>query len=429
MKDTLIESAKKEKITSTISKVSKIEEIDTLKLANLIAKGRVVIPKNVLREHISPKAVGECVSTKVNANIGTSREHGNVEEELLKAKTSVLYGADTVMDLSTGKDINSVRRQILKEIDVPVGTVPIYQAASEHSSVLDMTEDDMFNAVRLHVKDGVDFVTIHTGVTLRAIDLLRSDERILDIVSRGGSFLAAWMIHHGCENPFYSEFDYLLDIVKEYDVTLSLGDGMRPGCIADASDRSMFEEVITLGELVKRARNAGIQSMVEGPGHVPLNEIEPGVRSIKNICDGAPLYLLGPLITDIAPGYDHITAAIGGAVAGLAGADFLCMTTPSEHLALPDVDDIREGTVVTKIAAHAVDLIKFGQRQKARKLDNEMALARSNLDWEKQFKLAIDPEKAIQIHSRCKELDTCSMCGELCSIKIMQDALNKKQLP
>jgi phosphomethylpyrimidine synthase len=429
MKDTLIESAKKEKITSTISKVSKIEEIDTLKLANLIAKGRVVIPKNVLREHISPKAVGECVSTKVNANIGTSREHGNVEEELLKAKTSVLYGADTVMDLSTGKDINSVRRQILKEIDVPVGTVPIYQAASEHSSVLDMTEDDMFNAVRLHVKDGVDFITIHTGVTLRAIDLLRSDERILDIVSRGGSFLAAWMIHHGCENPFYSEFDYLLDIVKEYDVTLSLGDGMRPGCIADASDRSMFEEVITLGELVKRARNAGIQSMVEGPGHVPLNEIEPGVRSIKNICDGAPLYLLGPLITDIAPGYDHITAAIGGAVAGLAGADFLCMTTPSEHLALPDVDDIREGTVVTKIAAHAVDLIKFGQRQKARKLDNEMALARSNLDWEKQFKLAIDPEKAIQIHSRCKELDTCSMCGELCSIKIMQDALNKKQLP
>jgi len=426
MKDTLIESAKKENITSTISKVSKIEGIDSLRLANLIAKGRVVIPKNVLRKHISPKAVGECVSTKVNANIGTSREHGNVEEELLKAKTSVLYGADTVMDLSTGKDINSVRRLILKDIDVPIGTVPIYQAASEHSSVLDMTEDDMFNAVRLHVKDGVDFVTIHTGVTLRAIDLLRSDERILNIVSRGGSFLAAWMIHHGNENPFYSEFDYLLEIVKEYDVTLSLGDGMRPGCIADASDRSMFEEVITLGELVKRSRNAGVQSMVEGPGHVPLNEIEPAVRSIKNICDGAPLYLLGPLITDIAPGYDHITAAIGGAVAGLAGADFLCMTTPSEHLALPNVDDIREGTVVTKIAAHAVDLIKFGQRQKARKLDYEMALARSNLDWEKQLNMAIDPQKAIQIHSRCKDLDTCSMCGELCSIKIMQEALKKK---
>ncbi|HUV82557.1 MAG TPA: phosphomethylpyrimidine synthase ThiC [archaeon] len=426
MMATLIESAKKDKLTSTISKVSKIEGIDSLRLANLIAKGRVVIPKNVLREHISPKAVGECVSTKVNANIGTSREHGNVEEELLKAQTSVLYGADTVMDLSTGKDINSVRRLILKEIDVPIGTVPIYQAASEHASVLDMTEDDMFNAVRLHVKDGVDFVTIHTGVTLRAIDLLRSDGRILNIVSRGGSFLAAWMIHHGNENPFYSEFDYLLEIVKEYDVTLSLGDGMRPGCIADASDRAMFEEVIVLGELVKRSRNAGVQSMVEGPGHVPLNEIEPAVRSIKNICDGAPLYLLGPLITDIAPGYDHITAAIGGAVAGLAGADFLCMTTPSEHLALPNVDDIREGTVVTKIAAHAVDLIKFGQRQKARKLDYEMAHARSNLDWEKQLNMAIDPQRAIQIHSRCKDLDTCSMCGELCSIKIMQEALNKK---
>jgi phosphomethylpyrimidine synthase len=426
MTATLIESAKKDKLTSTISKVSKIEGIDSLRLANLIAKGRVVIPKNVLREHISPKAVGECVSTKVNANIGTSREHGNVEEELLKAQTSVLYGADTVMDLSTGKDINSVRRLILKEIDVPIGTVPIYQAASEHASVLDMTEDDMFNAVRLHVKDGVDFVTIHTGVTLRAIDLLRSDGRILNIVSRGGSFLAAWMIHHGNENPFYSEFDYLLEIVKEYDVTLSLGDGMRPGCIADASDRAMFEEVIVLGELVKRSRNAGVQSMVEGPGHVPLNEIEPAVRSIKNICDGAPLYLLGPLITDIAPGYDHITAAIGGAVAGLAGADFLCMTTPSEHLALPNVDDIREGTVVTKIAAHAVDLIKFGQRQKAGKLDYEMAHARSNLDWEKQLNMAIDPQRAIQIHSRCKDLDTCSMCGELCSIKIMRDALNKK---
>jgi phosphomethylpyrimidine synthase len=426
MTATLIESAKKDKLTSTISKVSKIEGIDSLRLANLIAKGRVVIPKNVLREHISPKAVGECVSTKVNANIGTSREHGNVEEELLKAQTSVLYGADTVMDLSTGKDINSVRRLILKEIDVPIGTVPIYQAASEHASVLDMTEDDMFNAVRLHVKDGVDFVTIHTGVTLRAIDLLRSDGRILNIVSRGGSFLAAWMIHHGNENPFYSEFDYLLEIVKEYDVTLSLGDGMRPGCIADASDRAMFEEVIVLGELVKRSRNAGVQSMVEGPGHVPLNEIEPAVRSIKNICDGAPLYLLGPLITDIAPGYDHITAAIGGAVAGLAGADFLCMTTPSEHLALPNVDDIREGTVVTKIAAHAVDLIKFGQRQKAGKLDYEMAHARSNLDWEKQLNMAIDPQRAIQIHSRCKDLDTCSMCGELCSIKIMQEALNKK---
>lgn len=406
--------------------VSQVECIEPTKLAGLIATGRVVIPRNLSREHISPIAIGECISTKVNANIGTSREYGDVDEEVLKARTAVQFGADTVMDLSTGADMNSVRRRILKEINVPVGSVPVYQAASEHSSVLDMTEDDMFNAVRLHIRDGVDFVTMHTGVTLRALDLLKSDNRILNIVSRGGSFLAAWMLHHGSENPYYAEFDYLLEMAAEYDITLSLGDGMRPGCISDASDRSMFEEVITLGEQVKKARDAGVQTMVEGPGHVPLDKIESSVRSIKNICGGAPLYLLGPLVTDIAPGYDHITAAIGGAVAGMAGADFLCMTTPSEHLALPGVEDIREGAVVTKIAAHAIDLIKTGQRQRAASLDNEMARARRDLDWEGQFKIAVDPEKAVQLHSRCKDIETCSMCGELCSIKIMREILDKK---
>ncbi|MDF1556839.1 MAG: phosphomethylpyrimidine synthase ThiC [ANME-2 cluster archaeon] len=426
MSDTTMEYARQGHITPGIKNVACLEGLEPARLVKLISHGKVVIPKNILRGNISSMAVGECTSTKVNANVGTSRAHVDVKEEVHKARTAVQYGADTVMDLSTGSQIDSVRRRLLKEIDAPIGTVPIYQAASTCSSVLDMTTDDMFNAVQRHVEDGVDFITIHAGVTQQAVEHLRSEGRILDIVSRGGSFLAAWMLHHGCENPYYAEFDYLLDIVKEYDVTLSLGDGMRPGCIADASDRCMFEEVITLGELVQRSREAGVQAIVEGPGHVPLDQIEPAVRSIKNICDDAPLYLLGPLVTDIAPGYDHITAALGGAVAGMAGADFLCMTTPAEHLALPTVEDIREGAVVTKIAAHAIDLVKAGQRERARIQDNEMARARHDLDWEKQFKLAIDPQKALAIHSRCKDMETCSMCGELCSIKLIRDVLDKK---
>ncbi|MCL7415011.1 MAG: phosphomethylpyrimidine synthase [ANME-2 cluster archaeon] len=426
MSNTIMEYARQGHITPEIKNVACLEGLEPARLVNLISHGKVVIPKNILRGNISSMAVGECISTKVNANVGTSKAHEDVKEEVHKATTAVQYGADTVMDLSTGSQIDSVRRRLLKEIEVPIGTVPIYQAASTCSSVLDMTTDDMFNAVQRHVEDGVDFITIHAGVTLKAVEHLISEGRILDIVSRGGSFLAAWMLHHGRENPYYAEFDYLLDIVKEYDVTLSLGDGMRPGCIADASDRCMFEEVITLGELVQRSRDAGVQAIVEGPGHIPLDQVEPAVRSIKNICDGAPLYLLGPLVTDIAPGYDHITAALGGAVAGMAGADFLCMTTPAEHLALPTVEEIKEGAVVTKIAAHAIDLVKAGQRERARIQDNEMAGARRDLDWERQFKLAIDPQKALAIHSRCKDVETCSMCGELCSIKLMRDVLDKK---
>lgn len=426
MSETLMEYARRGQITPVIRQAAANEGIDAAKLAGLVACGRVVIPGNVRRSNIPSAAVGECVSTKVNANVGTSQEHMDEEEELLKAQTAVRYGADTVMDLSTGSNPDSVRRMLLKKIQAPIGSVPIYQAAVSSSSVLDMTEDDMFGAIRKHIIDGVDFITVHAGVTLRALEHLQTDRRMLDIVSRGGSFLAAWMLHHGKENPFYSEFDYLLEMAAEYDVTLSLGDGMRPGCIADASDRAMFEEVVTLGGLVKKARSAGVQSIVEGPGHMPLDQIEPCVRSIKNICLSAPLYLLGPLVTDVAPGYDHITAALGGAVAGMWGADFLCMTTPSEHLALPSVEDIREGAVVTRIAAHAVDIVKAGQRTRARKRDNHMAEARRRLDWKSQFELAVDPDRAMQIHSRCSNLETCSMCGKLCSIKIMQEALQKK---
>lgn len=425
MSNTLMEYARQGHSIPVIKTAAAAEGLDPARITRLIAQGRVVIPGNIKREHIPPMAVGKCMSTKVNANVGTSQTHAEVEEEMNKARTAVRYGADTVMDLSTGDDIDTVRRRLLQEIEAPVGTVPIYQAASACSSVLDMTADDMFNALRKHVEDGVDFITVHAGVTTKAIEHLRAEGRILDIVSRGGSFMAAWMLHHGRENPYYAEFDYLLEIVKEYDVTLSLGDGMRPGCTADASDRCMFEEVITLGELVQRSRAAGVQAMVEGPGHVPLDQIEPAVRSIKNICDGAPLYLLGPLVTDLAPGYDHITAAIGGAVAGMAGADFLCMTTPAEHLALPGVDDIRDGAVVTKIAAHAIDLVKSGQRQRAQEQDNEMAMLRRDLNWDGQFRRAIDPERAMAIHSKCRDVETCSMCGELCSIKLMRDVLGR----
>jgi phosphomethylpyrimidine synthase len=283
----------------------------------------------------------------------------------------------------------------------------------------------MFNIVRKHAEDGIDFITIHAGVTLSSFQRLKNSERILDVVSRGGAFTISWMKHSNEENPFYSEYDYLLEIAREYELTISLGDGMRPGCINDASDRAKFEEFIILGELVKKARSEGVQTIVEGPGHVPIDEIGLSVTAMKHLTGNAPIYLLGPLVTDIAPGYDHITAAIGGAVAGMHGADFLCMTTPAEHLALPTVEDIKEGTTVTRIAAHAADLTKEGVRERARLSDREMALARRDLDWNRQFGLAIDSEKAKAIHVRSKNLDACSMCGELCSIKMMREVMKK----
>ena len=419
-----------------LEKVSLAEGLSLDKLKRLIETGRVVIPRNAKRalgaenRDIALKAIGEGMSTKVNVNIGTSKDYVNLEEEVEKAKVAVKYGADTIMDLSTGGNLDEIRRTILKEVNVPVGTVPIYQAALEKAgvrAVVDMSSDDMFNAVRKHAEDGIDFVTIHAGVNLNSLERLRRSERILDVVSRGGAFLVAWMIHNEQENPFYEEYDYLLEIAKEYDLTLSLGDGMRPGCISDASDRAKYMEVIILGELVKLAREEGVQAMVEGPGHVPLDEIEASVKTIKHITDFAPLYLLGPLVTDIAPGYDHFVSSIGGAVAGMYGADFLCMVSPSEHLALPSVDDIKEGTIVTKIAAHAADLVKEGQRERARLLDDEMAHARKNLDWKRQLEIAINSEEARRIrNSRPSESDACSICGDLCAIKMVKEFLKRK---
>ncbi|APH39671.1 phosphomethylpyrimidine synthase ThiC [Methanohalophilus halophilus] len=420
---TLMDEAKKGNIPPQINKVAEEEGIDPEIVRKYVAEGVITIPKNVLRE-TSPKAIGKCMGVKVNANVGTSRDFVDVEDEVKKAETAVKYGADSIMDLSTGGDLDSTRKLLMKAVDVPFGTVPIYQAASSQKTVVDMTSDDIINAVRKHAEDGVDFVTIHAGVNQNALQRLRKGDRIMDVVSRGGSFTIAWMIHNEQENPLYSEFDYLIEIAREYDMTLSLGDGMRPGCIHDASDNAKFMEFITLGELVKEARNSNVQTFVEGPGHVAADEVQLSVKSMKQLCHDAPLYLLGPLVTDIAPGYDHITGAIGGTIAGMSGADFLCMTTPAEHLALPTADDIREGAIITKIAAHAADLTRHGQREKARQTDLRMAQARRDLDWEKQFEVAIDSEKPAAIRqSRKTGSDACSMCGELCALKIVQDAL------
>lgn len=424
---TLMEDAKKGIITPQMEAVARDEGIDAKTICSCVARGTISIPNNPVRD-CRVVGIGKYLSTKVNANIGTSRDYINIDEEVEKAKTAETFGADALMDLSTGGDLDLIRKKIMDAVNIPIGSVPIYQAASSKKTVVDMTSDDMFNAVRKHAKDGIDFVTIHAGVNQDSMKRIKQGDRITDIVSRGGSFTLAWMLHNAEDNPFYSEYDYLLEITHEYDMAVSLGDGMRPGCIHDASDGPSFMEFITLGELVKRTREADIQCFVEGPGHVPIDEVELSVKGMKSLCNNAPLYLLGPLVTDIAPGYDHITGAIGGTLAGMYGTDFLCMTTPAEHLALPTNDDIREGTIVTKIAAHAADLTKEGQKERARTVDDKMAHARKNLDWDTQFDLAIDGEKAKSIRdSRNTGSGACSMCGDLCAMKIVSKALEEEK--
>lgn len=424
---TLMEDAKKGLITPEIKSVADVEGIDADTVRSCVEKGLVTIPRNI-KGKSRAFGIGKYMSVKVNANIGTSRDFVDIDDEVEKAKVAVKYGADTIMDLSTGGDLDLIRARIMDAVDVPIGTVPIYQAAASHKTVVDMTSDDMFNAVRKHAEDGVDFVTVHAGVNHNAIERLKNSDRITNMVSRGGSFTFAWMIHNEQENPFYAEYDYLVEIAKEYDLTLSLGDGMRPGCIHDASDGPKFMEFITLGELVSKARKSDVQTFVEGPGHVPLNEVELSVRAMKELCHEAPLYLLGPLVTDIAPGFDHITGAIGGTLAGMCGADFLCMTTPAEHLALPTAEDIREGATVTRIAAHAADLTREGQKERARAVDEKMAVARAELDWDTQYATAIDTERARSIReNRYTGSDACSMCGELCAMKIVKSALEESR--
>lgn len=421
---TLMEEASRGRVPREIGSVAEREGIDPAKLARLVATGRVVIPRNIRRENLVPVGVGEMLTTKVNVNVGTSKSLDSPETEVEKALAAVAAGADAVMDLSTGGDLDLVRRKILDAVHIPVGSVPIYNAAVKK----DVSSQGLFDALEKHAKDGVDFVTIHAGVNNNSLERLHQDPRIMGVVSRGGSLTMKYIAETGEDNPYYAEFDYLLEMAREYDLTLSLGDGLRPGCIEDASDRAKYMEFIMLGELVKRARAAGVQAMVEGPGHVPADEIQTSVKAMKYLTDGAPLYLLGPLVTDVAPGYDHITAAMGGVIAGMAGADFLCATTPSEHLDLPTKEDVIEGTYVTRVAAHAADLTRPGVREKARAWDLQMAKARADLDWNGQFNAAINPTRAKLIrHRRGVETDTCTMCSELCAIRLSKEALEMQR--
>jgi phosphomethylpyrimidine synthase len=423
---TQLEMAKKGAVSKEMERVAREEGLDPGTILQGIADGTVVIPANIRHRGLEARGVGRGLRTKVNANLGTSADFCDVVVELQKLKAAIDAGADTVMDLSTGGDLPAIRRTILENCPLPLGTVPIYEAAvkaiSEKDAVVDMTADDIFSAIGNHCRDGVDFITMHCGVTRRAIALLKAQGRVAGIVSRGGSFLAAWMLHHERENPLYEQFDRLLDIAREYDVTLSLGDGLRPGALADATDRAQIEELITLGELVKRSVEAGVQVMVEGPGHVPLGEIEANIKLQKKLCGNAPFYVLGPLVTDIAAGHDHITSAIGGAIAAAAGADFLCYVTPAEHLSLPDPADVREGVIAARIAAHAADIAKGVKGAAGR--DLAMSRARKALDWAEQKKLSLDPESFERVHGQHKTAsEACSMCGKFCAMRMVEKEL------
>jgi len=394
-----------------------------------LAQGTIVIPANVNHKLSQYCGIGKGLRVKVNANIGTSTDFGDMESELEKLRVAIDYKSDTVMDLSTGGDISAIRRAILKESPIPLGTVPIYQAAIEaierRGSIVAMTADDLFGVIEAQAEEGVEFVTVHCGVTRAAIERLKRQRRVTDIVSRGGAFLLGWILHNDQENPLYEHYDRLLEIARKFDVTLSLGDGLRPGSLADATDRAQVEELLILGELVECAWDAGVQVMVEGPGHVPLDQITANVQLQKSLCKGAPFYVLGPLVTDIAAGYDHISGAIGGAIAAVAGADFLCYVTPAEHLGLPGRDDVREGVIASRIAAHAADIVNGVKG--AREWDRNMSLARKNLDWQEQVRLCLDPAGARKAHSqRTTSGDACSMCGDYCALQLVADFLGTK---
>ena len=413
--------AVKGNITPEMEDVSKNENIDVNKLVKLIADGKVVIPKNV-NSDVKACGIGEGLTTKINANIGSSSKIDDLDLEINKAKLAVEYGADAIMDLSTGSDLKLFRKKIMESIDVIIGTVPIYEAGvvtlGKNKKIIEMDPDDIFKAIENQAKEGVDFMTLHCGITKDLVEKLEKQKRMMGIVSRGGTFMASWIKHNELENPLYENYDYLLELSYEYDITLSLGDGLRPGCLADASDIPQIQELVNLGGLVKRAQDANVQVMVEGPGHMPLNQIKANMEIQKTICYGAPFYVLGPLVTDRAPGYDHITSAIGGAIAASSGANFLCYVTPAEHLSLPSLEDVKEGVIASKIAAEAADVAR-GLPQVWKK-EREMAKARKEFDWDRQFDLAFDKSKPKQYRDKC-ELDDdemCAMCGEYCAVKI-----------
>lgn len=423
---TQLTEARQGNITPEMKEVALQEGLDPEFIRKGVAEGNIVICRNNKHKSIPPLGIGKGLRTKVNANIGTSRDIKELDCELEKLRVAVKAGADAVMDLSTGGDVDMVRRRILEESKVVIGTVPIYQAALETFNsgrpVFRMTEDEMFDGIEKHVEDGVDFITVHCGVTAESVRRLRTEGRVMDIVSRGGAFLTEWITKNGKENPLYEKFERLLEIAGKHDVVLSLGDGFRPGCIADATDRGQIQELIILGELTQRAWDAGVQVMIEGPGHVPIHQVEANILLQKRLCHGAPFYVLGPLVTDIAPGYDHITSAIGGTVAAAAGADFLCYVTPSEHLRLPTVEDVHEGVMGVRIAAHAGDLAKGVKG--AWDKDLEMSRRRKALDWTGQIELSMDPEKAKKLRDSAVPMDAedaCTMCAALCSMKMMNE--------
>ncbi|KJS00147.1 MAG: phosphomethylpyrimidine synthase [Desulfobulbaceae bacterium BRH_c16a] len=423
---TQMEYAREGIVTEKMILAARDAGIEPETLRNNIAKGWAIICHNNRHTNGRPLAVGKGIRTRVNANIGTSKDDTSIDRELEKARVAVRAGADALMDLSTGGPIDEIRAAIIAETDICIGSVPLYQAAcdtvvKQGKAIVDMTVDEIFAGIKKHLDDGVDFITVHCGVTLRALEFMDREGRIMEVVSRGGSFTCAWMEHNKAENPLYQYFDRLLELVKPYDATLSLGDGFRPGCLADATDRAQIHELIVLGELTRRAWDQGVQVMIEGPGHVPLNQIEANIQLQKRLCHGAPFYVLGPLVTDIAPGYDHITSAIGGAIAASAGADFLCYVTPSEHLCLPTAEDVHQGVMATRLAGHAADIVKGIPGAMER--DIAISKARKALDWEKQYELALDPPLARRRRAEKAEITeehgACTMCGEFCAYKIM----------
>ena len=423
---TQMDAARRGIVTPELKKVAEKEYMAVEDLMPLVASGKVAIPANKLHTCIDPEGIGSMLRTKINVNLGVSKDCKDYDVEMQKVLSAVNMGAEAIMDLSSHGNTQPFRRKLTSECPAMIGTVPVYDSVIHYQRDLDtLTAKDFIDVIRLHAEDGVDFVTLHCGITRKTIDQIRKHKRKMNIVSRGGSLVFAWMCMTGEENPFYEYYDEILDICREYDVTISLGDACRPGCLADATDVCQIEELVRLGELTKRAWEKDVQVMVEGPGHVPMDQIAANMKVQQTICMGAPFYVLGPLVTDIAPGYDHITAAIGGAVAAMSGAAFLCYVTPAEHLALPNVEDVKQGIVASKIAAHAADIAKGIPH--ARDIDDKMSDARRVLDWDAQFACALDPETAKAIRdARLPEddhSDTCSMCGKFCAVRSMNKAL------
>lgn len=426
---TQMEAAKKGIVTKEMEIVAQKEQMDTKELMELVAKGTVAIPANINHKFLSAEGIGDGLKTKINVNLGISGDCKDYTLEFEKVKMAIDFGAEAIMDLSNYGKTNTFRKQLIEYSPAMIGTVPMYDAIGYlEKDLLDIKAEDFLKVVEAHAKEGVDFMTIHAGINKRAVECLKRDKRKMNIVSRGGSLLFAWMEMTGNENPFYEHYDEVLDILREYDCTISLGDALRPGCIDDSTDAGQISELIELGALTERAWQKDVQVMVEGPGHMAMNEIAANMKIQKRICHNAPFYVLGPLVTDIAPGYDHITSAIGGAIAANNGANFLCYVTPAEHLRLPDLSDVKEGIIASKIAAHAADIANGIKG--ARDIDNKMADARHKLDWDAMFEVAIDKEKAKRYYESTpvSERHTCSMCGKMCAVRTTNLILEGKEV-